>query len=87
MNIISLISIGEEYLSDGVSTKLPPPLEHVCPHLFCFLNVKLPSSQESGSSYSKLIAHLELCNQGIKGCYATHATTINHQSIINQITI
>lgn len=40
-----------KYLHDCVSTKFLPPLEHITPHLFCFLYVKFPGLQKSASIF------------------------------------
>lgn len=40
-------SFCDEYLRNCVRTEFLPPLEHVRPHLLCFLNIKFPGLQES----------------------------------------
>ena len=46
LRVYNINHLLKTYLKNGVSAKLFPPLNHISPHEFCFLNVKIPSFQE-----------------------------------------
>nr|GMD84397.1 hypothetical protein Iba_chr14aCG14320 [Ipomoea batatas] len=43
-NFIQLLEV--KLLNDSISTEFLPPLNHISPHAFCFLNVKFPCFQK-----------------------------------------